>query len=69
VELPVLGGSDPAAHLRQLERDWFAPLANALGAGRISALAIQLDDLEVRINRAALRRFWRRGPTLKDLLR
>jgi hypothetical protein len=69
VELPALGDADPAPELDRLERDWFAPLADALGAGRIGAVVIQLDDLEVRIDRAALRRFWRRGPTLKELLR
>ncbi len=69
VALPAPGDSAPAVQLKQLERDWFAPLVNALGAGRINALVIQLDDLEVRIDRAALRRFWRRGSTLAELLR
>lgn len=68
VELPSLGHSDPVAHLGQLERDWFAPLVSAMGTGRISALAIQLDDLAIRIDRLALRRFWRRGPPLAEWL-
>jgi hypothetical protein len=68
VELPPLVDCDPVGQLQQLERDWFAPLASALRAGRISALLMQLDDLEVQIDRAAVRRFWRRGLTLKELL-
>ncbi len=68
VELPALGDSDPAVPLNELERDWFAPLVDALGADRINAAVIQLDDLEIRIDRSALRRFWRRGPGLADLL-
>lgn len=69
VELPALGDTHPVTELDRLERDWFSPLANAMGAGRFGAAVIQLDDLEVRIDRAGLRRFWRRGPTLKELLR
>jgi hypothetical protein len=68
VELPALRPSDPVAHLKQLERDWFAPLVTAVGAGRINTLALQLDDLEIRIDRPALRRFWRRGRTLAEWL-
>jgi len=68
VELPAFEDPDPSARLHQLEHDWFAPLANAIGAGRIVAAELHLDEVRVQIDRPALRRFWRRGPTLADVL-
>ncbi len=51
----------PAQDATHLERDWFAPLATALKAGRLSALTLRLNNQHAyRITRGMLRRWWRR---------
>jgi hypothetical protein len=57
---------DPA--LEALERDWFAPLAVALRAGRIGMLSLHVPDagLSVETVRGDLRRFWRRPKALES---
>lgn len=68
VELEAVNHSDQAMPLSRLERDWFAPLVDGIGAGRFPDVVVQLDEYRVRVDRAALRRFWRRGPTLQERL-
>ncbi len=68
VELPTLDESDPVAALDGLEQDWVAPLERAIRAGRVPGIVLQLDDLAVRVDRSALRRFWRRAPGFGELL-
>ncbi|MDX1604704.1 MAG: hypothetical protein R3202_00855, partial [Candidatus Competibacterales bacterium] len=69
--LIVLGGLRPAVaagdapawceHVRQLDRDGFAPLLEALRRGRLRQIALQTGDGRRRVlDRAGLRRFWRR---------
>jgi hypothetical protein len=55
---------DPVAEA--LERDWFAPLAAALRAGRIGMLSLHVPDagFSVETVRGDLRRFWRRPKAL-----
>jgi len=55
---------DPSSEL--LERDWFAPLAAALRAGRIGMLSLHVPDagLSFETVRGDLRRFWRRPKAL-----
>ena len=57
---------DPA--LEALERDWFAPLAAALRAGRIGMLSLQVPDAGFSFEtvRGDLRRFWRRPKALES---
>jgi hypothetical protein len=57
---------DPA--VEALERDWCAPLAAALRAGRIGMLSLHVPDagLSVEIVRGDLRRFWRRPKALES---
>lgn len=43
-----------------LDAAWFAPLARALGAGRIAHLDLVLDDWRLSVGRLAWWRFWRR---------
>ncbi|MDP1952405.1 MAG: phosphoglycerate mutase, partial [Betaproteobacteria bacterium] len=54
--------------LAQLERDWFAPLLEALRVGRIGMLSLHAlgpaGALSVEITRGDLRRFWRRTKPL-----
>ena len=56
--------------LRQLERDWIAPLLEALRLGRIGMLSLHAfgpaDALSVEVARGDLRRFWRRAKPLAD---
>lgn len=48
-----------------LERDWLAPALQALRSGRMEALVWWPGgDSQVRLDRSALRRFWRRGRAL-----
>jgi len=51
-----------------LERDWFAPVLGALGAGRIGMVTLHLCGpaalLEVEVVRSDLRHFWRRRKPL-----
>ncbi|MEA3194504.1 MAG: hypothetical protein QOD26_2837 [Betaproteobacteria bacterium] len=56
---------DPASE--SLERDWFAPLAAALRAGRIGMLSLHVPDagLSFETVRGDLRRFWRRPKALE----
>jgi len=55
--------------LARLERDWFAPLLDALRDGRIGMLTIHVPDaaesLAYETIRADLRRFWRRPRSLE----
>lgn len=68
VEVPVPRNTDGVAGLAQLERDWFRPLVDGIRSGRFPDVVVQLDEYQVRIDRAALRRFWRRGPGLQERL-
>jgi hypothetical protein len=54
--------------LEALERDWFAPLAAALRAGRIGMLSLHVPDagLSFETVRGDLRRFWRRPKALES---
>jgi hypothetical protein len=58
--------------LAQLEARWFAPLAAALGEGRIGMLTVHVPDareaLSVETTRSDLRRFWRRPKPLASYL-
>jgi hypothetical protein len=51
-----------------LEAGWFAPLLDALRAGRVGMLSIHVPDagLSCEVARADLRRFWRRARPLAD---
>lgn len=74
VELILLDALRPAAsygdraawaeRLASLEREWFAPLAAALGAGRIGMVTLHAmgagGALDAEITRQDLRHFWRR---------
>jgi hypothetical protein len=74
VELLVLDAlRDPASYgeveqwrirLGVLERDWFAPLAEALGRGRIGMITLHAigrgGALDAETTRQDLRHFWRR---------
>jgi hypothetical protein len=55
--------------LARLERDWFAPLLDALRGGRIGMVTIHVPDaaesLTYETIRADLRRFWRRPRSLE----
>ena len=57
---------DPVAEA--LERDWFAPLAAALRAGRVGMLSLHVPDsgFSVETVRGDLRRFWRRPKALES---
>lgn len=65
----VLGGDGPALVVfdaqppdwGEMERHWFAPLREALRNGRLEALVLHLcgSGESVRVDRAALRRWWR----------
>ena len=59
--LLILDAANPS-----LERDWFAPLAAALRAGRIGMLSLHVPDagLSFETVRGDLRRFWRRPKAL-----
>ncbi len=58
--------------LAQLERDWFAPLHDALESGSIGMLTLKLGGdhtlLSVEAIRQDLRRFWRRSKSLSRTL-
>jgi hypothetical protein len=74
IELLVLDAlRDPASYgemadwrqrLAALERDWFAPLAGALGRGRLGMITLHAigagGTLDAETTRQDLRRFWRR---------
>lgn len=63
------GGEVWWAALQGLERDWIAPLVDALRGGRLDSL--MLDDTEgrwFRLTRASLWRWWRRRRPLERLL-
>ena len=80
VELLVLDAlRDPAsygeiedwrARLGTLERDWFAPLADALARGRIGMITLHAigagGTLDAETTRQDLRRFWRRRRALSS---
>jgi len=73
LQTPALSGDwgNWITELERLEQHWFAPLLEALRAGRLDTLAlIATDDtrvLHLNITRSALRKFWRK-PTLNTLL-
>ena len=50
-----------------LERDWFAPLAAAMRAGRVGMVSLHVPDagFSVETVRGDLRRFWRRAKALE----
>ena len=56
--------------LQQLERDWFAPLLEALRQERVGMLSLHAPGpagrLSVEVARGDLRRFWRRVKPLAD---
>jgi hypothetical protein len=63
---------DPAVHeeaLRHLEAAWFAPLLDALRAGRIGMATVHVPEagLAFETVRGDLRRFWRRPRALERL--
>lgn len=73
-DTPGAGHGDDRAWrraLHELERTWMAPLAEALGRGRLDALAVvalhprRCERFEAR--RADRLRFWRRSRALRDL--
>jgi hypothetical protein len=80
IELLVLDAlRDPASYgeiadwrqrLAALERDWFAPLADALARGRIGMITLHAigagGTLEAETTRQDLRRFWRRRQPLSS---
>lgn len=51
-----------AEGLKSIERDWFAPLLQALRAGRVGMITLRVPDAghSWETTRADLRRFWRR---------
>jgi hypothetical protein len=57
------GAADRAEAARALERDWLAPLLEALRSGRIGMLTLHLAGagalLEIEVARSDLRHFWR----------
>jgi hypothetical protein len=63
--------SDPAACLARLEREWFAPLLNALRAGGLDEMVLSTQHLAHQVRFAAsrldLRKFWRRGVPVASL--
>jgi hypothetical protein len=66
--------ADPAgtkAVLQELERDWFAPLLDALRAARIGMVTLHVPDagLEVETIRGDLRRLWKRPRPLAAWIR
>jgi hypothetical protein len=65
--LVVLDGLRYAQQVEALERDWFAPLAAALRAGRIGMLSLHVPDSAAAFEtvRGDLRRFWRRRKALE----
>ncbi len=58
-------------HLEDLERDWFAPLLEALAQGRVGMVSLHALGPEgvhtAEVTRGDLRRFWRRVRPLADL--
>lgn len=68
VAIVPVTGTDPSRTLQEFEMNWMAPLAAALKSGRLATLHLSLDDLEIRIDRSALRRFWRRRQPLAEWL-
>jgi hypothetical protein len=63
---------DPAVHeerLHHLEAAWFAPLLDALRAGRIGMATVHVPEagLSFETVRGDLRRFWRRPRALERL--
>ena len=51
----------PCADLRALDAQWIAPLNAALASRRIARLELILDSWLLHLDRAALRRFWRKA--------
>jgi hypothetical protein len=68
---PVAFGADLTEEIAQLERDWFAPLLDALRSGRIGMATIHVPDAAQAVSfetiRGDLRRFWRRRKPIKEL--
>jgi hypothetical protein len=69
VPLALEQTSEYQAALARLERDWFAPLLDALREGRIGMVTIHVPDaaesLAYETIRPDLRRFWRRPRALE----
>ena len=51
----------PITDLPALEDQWIAPLAGALASRRLARLDFILDGWHLQVDRAALRRFWRKA--------
>ena len=51
----------PVVDLLTLEEQWIAPLAGALAARQLERLDLILDGWHLQVDRAALRRFWRKA--------
>ena len=51
----------PFTDLPALESQWITPLVDALAARRLARLELILDSWRVQVDRAALRRFWRKA--------
>ena len=68
---PVAFGADLTEEIAQLERDWFAPLLDALRSARIGMATIHVPDAAQAVSfetvRGDLRRFWRRRKPIKEL--
>lgn len=60
--------TDSGIALDVLEIRWFAPLIAAVAARRIGRLELALGSLEIHVDAAGLRRFWRRGRSLREWL-
>lgn len=66
VPLALSQAEELRAAAERLERDWFAPLLEALRAGRIGMVSIHVPDAGAAFEtiRGDLRRFWRRPRAL-----
>ncbi len=64
--------SDWLAQVHRIEKEWCAPLLEALQAGRIGGVTLLLShrnaSIEASTSKLALRKFWRK-PTLNTLLK
>ena len=54
--------------LLQLEANWFADIPQVLGTGLLDQVSIVTDRAEFRVNRLALKKFWRRPRTLEHFI-
>ncbi len=54
--------------VRELEQRWLAPAVEMLAAGAVESLLLSTNERAVRVKRSMLKRFWRRGQPLKNLI-